>query len=144
MIPGGYERLLSNDAPERELELGSTTTQHGTRAAAPARVRVDVVQWLRKLKNKKESDTECYTFEKEITEKFRLLGRPHLPSRVDLGGRVRSLLHVPGEQRFFAALENGELVTVDLGSGEVSSRVKIGAPPQPGRGTYVKIKCKIK
>ena len=45
---------------------------------------------------------------------------------MDLGGRVYSLLHVPGEQRFFAGLENGELVTVDLGSGEVSSRVKLG------------------
>ena len=42
------------------------------------------------------------------------------------GGWVRSLLHVPGEKRFFAGLDNGELVTVDLGSGEVSSRVQLG------------------
>ena len=104
----GYERLLSNDAHERELELGSTTTPHGTRTAATARVRVDVVQRLRMLKNKKQSDDECRAFEKEITEKFRLLGRPHLPSRVELGGGVvYSLLHVPGEKRFFAGLENG-------------------------------------
>ena len=111
MCLGGYERLLSDDAPEREQELGSTTTPHGTRAAATARVRVDVVQRLRMLKNKKQSDDECRAFEKEITEKFRLLGRPHLPSRVGLkGGPVRSLAHVPGEQRVFAALENGDLV----------------------------------
>ena len=37
-----------------------------------------------------------------------------------------SLLHVPGETRLFAGLSNGDLVSVDLASGEIGSRAKLG------------------
>ena len=39
-----------------------------------------------------------------------------------------SLLHVPGETRLFAGLSNGDLVSVDLASGEIGSRAALGAP----------------
>ena len=41
--------------------------------------------------------------------------------------QVSSLLHVPGETRLFAGLDNGALVSVDLASGEIGSRVELGA-----------------
>ena len=41
--------------------------------------------------------------------------------------QVNSLLHVPGETRLFAGLKNGALVSVDLASGEMGSRVELGA-----------------
>ena len=37
-----------------------------------------------------------------------------------------SLLHVPGETRLFAGLANGDLVSVDLASGEIGSRAALG------------------
>ena len=40
--------------------------------------------------------------------------------------QVVSLLHVPGETRLFAGLDNGALVSVDLASGEIGSRVELG------------------
>ena len=40
--------------------------------------------------------------------------------------QVESLLHVPGETRLFAGLSNGALVSVDLASGEIGSRVELG------------------
>ena len=45
--------------------------------------------------------------------------------------QVSSLLHVPGETRLFAGLagksrDNGALVSVDLASGEIGSRVELG------------------
>ena len=39
---------------------------------------------------------------------------------------VESLLHVPGETRLFAGLNNGDLVSVDLASGEIGSRAALG------------------
>ena len=39
-----------------------------------------------------------------------------------------SLLHVPGETRLFAGLSNGDLVSVDLASGEIGSRAALGDP----------------
>ena len=39
---------------------------------------------------------------------------------------VSSLLHVPGETRLFAGLDTGALVSVDLASGEIGSRVELG------------------
>ena len=46
--------------------------------------------------------------------------------------QVTSLLHVPGEKRLFASLggkggKKGALVSVDLASGEIGSRVELGA-----------------
>ena len=40
--------------------------------------------------------------------------------------KVRSLLHVPGEQRLFAGLDNGDLVAVDLASGAEATRASLG------------------
>ena len=40
--------------------------------------------------------------------------------------KVRSLLHVPGEERLFAGLDNGDLVAVDLASGAVATRTSLG------------------
>ena len=40
--------------------------------------------------------------------------------------QVLSLLHVPGEARLFAGLDNGALVSVDLASGEIGSRAALG------------------
>ena len=41
--------------------------------------------------------------------------------------QVSSLLHVPGETRLFAGSQTGVLVSVDLASGEIGSRVELGA-----------------
>ena len=40
--------------------------------------------------------------------------------------KVCSLLHVPGEERLFAGLENGDLVAVDLASGAVATHASLG------------------
>ena len=44
--------------------------------------------------------------------------------------KVSSLLHVPGEKRLFAGLDNGDLVTVDLASGAVATRESLGGAVQ--------------
>ena len=40
--------------------------------------------------------------------------------------KVLSLLHVPGEQRLFAGLSDGDLVAVDLASGAEATRTSLG------------------
>ena len=44
--------------------------------------------------------------------------------------KVYSLLHVPGEKRLFAGLENGDLVAVDLASGAEATRASLGGAVQ--------------
>ena len=44
--------------------------------------------------------------------------------------KVCSLLHVPGEQRLFAGLFNGDLVAVDLASGAEATRTSLGGDVQ--------------
>ena len=44
--------------------------------------------------------------------------------------KVQSLLHVPGEKRLFAGLQNGDLVAVDLASGAEATRTNLGSAVQ--------------
>ena len=76
-------------------------------------MQVDVEKMLRALK----SDEPFAEFARELSKEYNPGRRPHLLARARLdGGRVCSLLHVAGEQRVFAGLENGELATVKSGT----------------------------
>ena len=66
-----YEPLLN--------EEGSATTSRGTASM----VQIDFVQKLREVRPK-----SLDAFERELSEKFRRIGRPQLPSRVGLGGEA--------------------------------------------------------
>ena len=55
-------------------------------------VHVDAVKMLRKLKGSTSNDAYA-EFEEELRREFRKAGRPHLPSRANLGAGVNVLEH---------------------------------------------------
>ena len=106
--PNGFSSKLRSS-------LSLISPKRACKRLSSAHSGADVVQELRKEDDRAGTDEIYSKIEEQFGKQFISANRPQILSRTELGGgRVRSLLHVEGEQWVFAGLDHGELVRVDL------------------------------